>query len=60
MRDTIEKYMWSMINYYIEDDLSVDIISLVEDTVIHFECEEWLRDPEHWIWELAEYIAEDF
>ena len=37
----------------------VNCTRLAENAAWHFDCDHWLDDPDHWVWELAADIQEE-
>jgi len=53
--------MWQHINKFVESDFGilVNTEELVRYTAEYFECEDWLEDPEHWIWEVGKEVSDE-
>ena len=63
MRTTLEvrRYMRSVrINHADTTTNEVDMTSLAEDAAHAFDCDSWLDDDTHWVWDLAFNVAEEY
>lgn len=61
MLERVRKFMWQHINEFVESDFGilVNTDELVRYTAEYFECEDWLEDPEHWIWEVGKEVSDE-
>ena len=48
------------IKTYINSIGEVNLTTLAENTAFNFDHEEWLDDSDHWVWELAIEVTEEY
>lgn len=57
--DTAKKLLLLNQDEYMECG-EINLTKLAEDTAFEMNQDQWLDDPEHWIWDIAFDVAEEF
>jgi hypothetical protein len=49
-----------IMEYHLQDNCKATPTELAENAAIHLDHDEWLDDSDHWIWELAIEVSENY
>lgn len=60
-KESVKKWMRKMVTDFVDKKTNeADATGLAEGAADEFASDKWLDDPDHWVWEIAAEVAEDY